>query len=111
MLTPSEAVKKFSHSSLQTLGTEQTIRYGMHNAIGNNAQQIYMQELVRIGEELSELKGSKDYWKLKQIFGYLQQSEIFFSMNSGSIREGYERAVNYFSILSDFRRAVLEEAK
>ena len=70
-----------------------------------------MQELLRIGEELSELKGSKDYWKLKQIFGYLQQSEIFFSMNSGGIREGYERAVNYFSILSDFRRAVLEEAK
>src|ERR1035437_1599017 len=99
MLTPSEAVKKFSHSNLQTLGTEQTIRYGMHNAIGNNAQKIYMQELLRIGEELSELKGSKTYWKLKQIFGYLQQSEIFFSMNSGSIREGYERAVNYFSIL------------
>jgi alpha-amylase len=111
MLTPSEAVKRFSHSRLQTLETEQTIRYGMHNAIGNNAQQLYMQELVKIGEELSELKGSKAYWKLKQIFGYLQQSEIFFSMNSGSIREGYERAVNYFSILSDFRRAVLEEAK
>jgi alpha-amylase len=30
-------------------------------------------------------------------------------MNSGNIGEGYERAVNYFSILSDFRRAVLEE--
>ncbi len=111
MLTPSEAVKIFSYSKLQTLGTEQTIRYGMHNAIGNNAQQLYMHELVRIGEELSELKGSKAYCNLRRIFGYLQQSEIFFSMNSGSTREGYERAVNYFSILSDFRRAVLEEPK
>jgi alpha-amylase len=81
----------------------------MHNAIGNHAQQLYLRELVRVGEELSRLKENKNYWKLKQIYGYLQQSEIFFSMNSGNIREGSERAINYFSILSDFRRAVLEE--
>ena len=68
-----------------------------------------LRELVRVGEELSQLKESKDYWKLKQVFGYLQQSEILFSMNSENIRDGYERAVNYFSILSDFRRAVLQE--
>lgn len=109
MCTPSEAVKSFEPLKLPTLGTEQTIRYGIHNAIGNHAQQLYLRELVRVGEELSELKENKDYRKLKQIFGYLQQSEIFFSMNSENMREGYERAVNYFSILSDFRRAVLEE--
>ncbi len=108
MLTPSEAVKRFAPLKLPTLRTEQTIRYGMHNAIGNHAQQLYLRELVRVGEELSGLKENKDYWKLKQVYGYLQQSEIFFSMNPGNIREGYERAVNYFSILSDFRRAVLE---
>jgi alpha-amylase len=109
MFTPSEAVKRFEPVKLPTLGTEQTIRYGMNNAIGNHAQQLYLRELVKVGEELSGLKENKDYWKLKQVFGYLQQSEIFYSMNSGNIREGYERAVNYFSILSDFRRAVLEE--
>jgi alpha-amylase len=109
MLTPSEAVKRFTPLRLPTLETEQTIRYGMHNAIGNHAQQLYLRELVRVGEELSELKGSKHYWKLKHLFGYLQQGEIFFSMNPGSVREGYEKALNYFSILSDFRRAVLEE--
>ena len=109
MLTPSEAVNKFAPLKLPALRTEQTIRYGMHNAVGNHAQQLYLRELVRVGEELSELKGSKHYWKLKQLFGYLQQGEIFFSMKPGSIRNGYERAVNYFSILSDFRRAVLEE--
>ncbi|RXA19024.1 alpha-amlyase [Methanosarcina sp. MSH10X1] len=109
MLTPVEAVKKFEPLKLPTLGTEQTIRYGMYNAVGNHAQQLYLRELVRIGEELSELKEKKDYRKLKEVYGYLQQSEIFFSMNPGNVREGYERAVNYFSILSDFRRAVLEE--
>jgi alpha-amylase len=109
MLTPSEAVKRFEPFKLPTLGTEQTIRYGMHNAIGNHAQQLYLRELVKVGEELSRLKENQDYKKLKQVFGYLQQSEIFYSMNSGNIREGYEKAVNYFSILSDFRRAVIEE--
>ncbi len=109
MFTPAEAVKRFEPLKLPTLGTEQTIRYGMHNAVGNHAQQLYLRELVRVGEELSGLKENKDYRKLKQVFGYLQQSEIFFSMNPGNIREGYERAINYFSILSDFRRAVLEE--
>lgn len=109
MLTPVEAVEKFTPSQLSALGKEQTIRYGMYNAVGNHAQQLYLRELVRVGEELSELKESKHYRKLKQLFGYLQQGEIFFSMNPGSIRDGYERAVNYFSILSDFRRAVLEE--
>lgn len=108
MLTPAEAVKRFKPLKLPTLATEQTIRYGMHNALGNHAQQLYLRELVRVGEELSELKGKKDYNKLRDVYGYLQQSEIFFSMNPGNIREGYERAVNYFSILSDFRRAVLE---
>jgi alpha-amylase len=109
MLTPSEATKKFEPLRLPTLGTQKTIRYGMHNAVGNHAQQLYLRELVRVGEELSELKDKKNYWKLKQVFNYLQQSEILFSMNPGNTREGYERAVNYFSILSDFRRAVLEE--
>lgn len=109
MLTPSEAVEKFTPQKLPTLRSEKTIRYGMHNAVGNHAQQLYLRELVRVGEELSRLKGKNDYWKLKQVFGYLQQSEIFFSMNPGTIREGYEKAVNYFSILSDFRRVVIEE--
>lgn len=109
MLTPVEAVEEFTPIQLPALKSEQTIRYGMHNAVGNHAQQLYLRELVRVGEDLSELKGSKHYWKLKQLFGYLQQGEMFFSMNPGSIRDGYERAVNYFSILSDFRRAVLEE--
>lgn len=109
MITPSEAVNRFSPSRLPTLGTEQTIRYGMNNAAGNHAQQLYLRELVRIGEELAEIKEKKDYHKLKQVFGYLQQSEILFSMGPGNSREGCERAVNYYSILSDLRRAVLEE--
>jgi alpha-amylase len=109
MITPSEAVNRFKPVKLSTLGIGQTIRYGMDNAIGNHAQQLYLRELVTVGEELSRLKKNKNYWKLKQVFGYLQQGDIFFSMNSGNIREGYERAVNYFSILSDLRRAVLEE--
>lgn len=109
MLTPSEAVKRFKPLRLPTLGTEQTIRYGMNNAVGNHAQQLYLRELVRIEEELSGLKGNVNYPRLKHVFGYLQQSEIFFSMNPGNVREGYERAVNYFSILSDLRRAILEE--
>jgi alpha-amylase len=109
MITPSEAVSRFSPLRLPTLGTEQTIRYGMNNAIGNHAQQLYLRELVRVGEELTEMKEKKNYQKLKQVFGYLQQSEILFSMNAGNAREGSERAVNYYSILSDLRRAVLEE--
>jgi len=110
MVTPSEAVSRFSPVKLPTLGTEQTIRYGMHNAAGNHAQQLYLRELVRVGEELSEIKEKKNYQKLKQIFGYLQQSEILFSMGPENAREGHERAVNYYSILSDLRRAVLEES-
>ncbi|WP_440957123.1 alpha-amylase [Methanosarcina sp. Mfa9] len=113
MLTPSEAVKRFKPVKLPTLKTEQTIRYGMHNALGNKAQQLYLRELVQIGEELKEVgrKGSPNYGKLKRVFGYLQQGDILFSMKSGeNIREGYEKAVNYYSILSDFRRAVLEES-
>lgn len=110
MITPSEAVGRFSPVKLPTLGTEQTIRYGMHNATGNHAQQIYLRELVRVGEELTEIKEKKNYQKLKQIFGYLQQSEILFSMGPENAREGHERAVNYYSILSDLRRAVLEES-
>ncbi|AKB17219.1 Alpha-amylase [Methanosarcina sp. WWM596] len=109
MITPSDAVSRFSPVRLPTLGTEQTIRYGMHNAVGNHAQQLYLRELVRVGEELAEIKEKKNYQKLKQVFGYLQQSEILFSMNTGNVREGSERAVNYYSILSDLRRAVLEE--
>ncbi|KKG14202.1 alpha-amlyase [Methanosarcina sp. 2.H.T.1A.6] len=109
MITPSEAVSRFSPLRLSTLGTEQTIRYGMHNAVGNHAQQLYLRELVRVGEELAEIKEKPNYQKLKHLFGYLQQSEILFSMNAGNAREGSERAVNYFSILSDLRRAVLEE--
>jgi alpha-amylase len=111
MLTPSEAIKRFTPQKLPALSTEQTIRYGMHNAVGNHAQQLYLRELVRIGEELSELRENQDYSRLKKVFGYLQQSELFFSMGSENIREGDEKAVNYFSILSDFRRAVLEAEK
>lgn len=109
MITPSEATSRFSPLRLPTLGTEQTIRYGMHNAVGNHAQQLYLRELVRVGEELAEIRKKDNYQKLKQVFGYLQQSEILFSMGSGNTREGYERAVNYYSILSDLRRAILEE--
>lgn len=109
MITPSEAVNRFNPVKLPTLGSEQTIRYGMHNAVGNHAQQLYLRELVRIGEELAEIKEKPNYQKLKQVFGHLQQSEILFSMGPENTREGYERAVNYYSILSDLRRAVLEE--
>ena len=110
MLTPSEAVKRFNSFKLPFLEREKTIRYGMNNAIGNHAQHLYLRELLNVGEELENAKQSHNYWKLKRVFGYLQQSEIFFAMNSGTnVREGYERAVNYFSILSDFRRAVIEE--
>lgn len=110
MLTPSEAVKRFRAFKLPALGREKTIRYGINSVIGNKAQQLYLKELADVGKELENAKQSPNYWKLKQIFGYLQQSELFFAMNSETnVREGYERAVNYFSILSDFRRAVIEE--
>jgi alpha-amylase len=109
MITPSEAVSRFTPLRLPTLETEQTIHYGMHNAVGNHAQQLYLRELVRVGDELTEIKEKKNYRKLKHVFGYLQQSEILYSMGPENTREGYERAINYYSILSDLRRAVLEE--
>lgn len=60
----------------------------MHNAVGNHAQQLYLRELVRVGEDLAEIKEKRSYQRLKQVFGYLQQSEILFSMGPGNTREG-----------------------
>lgn len=112
MLTPSEAIVRFSPKKLSTLQTEQTIRYGMHNVLGNRAQQLYFRELGRAGEDLRKIRELPNYEAFKRIFGYLQQSDLLFAMGTkNNSREGYEKALNYYSILSDFRRALLEERK
>lgn len=111
MLTPMEAVCRYKKLKLPTLRTESTARYGMHSLLGNHVQNLYLQELMIIGQELKDARETQQYDKLKLIYGCLQQSDILLDMNSNNFQLAYEHAVNNFSILSDFRRAVLEAGK
>ncbi|AFV22994.1 glycoside hydrolase family protein [Methanolobus psychrophilus R15] len=111
MVFPEEAAGMFRQAELPSLHSKMTARYGMHNLLGNHAQHLYMHELQSIGEELDKLKMHEDYAKLRTIYRYLQQSDIFLEMNAESQRLGYEKAVNNFSILSDMKRALTEAGK
>ncbi|ADI74189.1 glycoside hydrolase family 57 [Methanohalobium evestigatum Z-7303] len=110
METPSEAVKKHQKVKLDNLNIESTARFGMDSLTGNHMQNLYLCELMGINKDLQKIKESPDYNFLKQIYGYLQQSDIFLDMNYNNLPLAYERGVNNFSIISDFRRAVIEEA-
>lgn len=107
MILPEEAVKIYDERvDLKTLDSETAARYGMNSMLGNHAQHFYLKELSIMLEELknSNIKDSN----LHNIFGYLQQSDIFLDMDNTHNIMGYENAVNYLAILSDFRRAILE---
>ena len=111
MLYPEEAVERFKKEEMPSLSSKKTARYGMHNLIGNHAQHLYMHELVNIGKQIQNIKPeNKD--KMQALYRYLQQSEIFLEMkNDAYYGHGYEKAVNNFSIISDIKRALLEEVQ
>lgn len=108
MVTPEEASTKFKKKDLPPITNRSTSRYGMHNLLGNHAQHLYLHELINIGEMLQSIKGAPEYDKLNHIYRYLQQSEILLEMGSDNNNHGYEKAVNTFSAISDFKRAILE---
>ena len=108
MVTPEEALKSFKTKELPSIMNKSTSRYGMHNLVGNHPQHLYMHELVGIGKILESIKDSPEYDKMNCIYRYLQQSEILLEMGSDNNNQGYEKAVNTFSVLSDFKRALLE---
>nr|WP_244603440.1 alpha-amylase [Methanococcoides sp. NM1] len=108
MVTPEEALKKFKTKELPSIINKSTSRYGMHNLLGNHPQHLYLHELISIGEILQTLKDTPEYEKLNCIYRYLQQSEILLEMGSDNNNLGYEKAVNSFSAISDFKRALLE---
>ncbi|MBP2030682.1 alpha-amylase [Methanohalophilus levihalophilus] len=108
MITPEQARKKFEPKYLPSIWNKSTARYGMHNILGNHSQHLYIHELVGIGKALQEIQGGKEYEHLKHIYRCLQQSEILLEMNDENKHFGPERAVNVFSIISDLKRAILE---
>lgn len=108
MLYPEEATEKFRTERMPSLSSKSTARYGMHNLMGNHAQHLYMHELLNIGKQIDNIKdGNKD--KIQALYRHLQQSEIFLEMKNDGYGHGYEKAVNNFSILSDVKRALLED--
>ncbi|WP_406657793.1 alpha-amylase [Methanolobus sp. ZRKC2] len=111
MLLPEEAAGYFIERELPSLHSKKTARYGMHNLLGNHAQHLYMHELRSIGKELDDHSSNDNYKKLRNIYRYLQQSDILLEMNAEERRLGYEKAVNNFSILSDLKRALKEESQ
>ncbi|WP_406661189.1 alpha-amylase [Methanolobus sp. ZRKC3] len=108
MLHPEEAAEKFKAEKLPSLQSKKTARYGMHNLMGNHAQHLYLHEIQNIGKKIEKMKHG-DPGKMKAIFRYLQQSEILLEMGNDGYGHGYEKAVNNFSIISDIKRALLEE--
>ncbi|MGM0770206.1 MAG: glycoside hydrolase family 57 protein [Halobacteriota archaeon] len=108
IVTPEEAMKSFNAKDLPSIMNKSTSRYGMHNLVGNHAQHLYMHELVGVGKMLESIKDSAEYNKMNCIYRYLQQSEILLEMGSDNNNQAYEKAVNTFSVLSDFKRALLE---
>lgn len=108
MVTPEEALKKFQAKEFPSIMNKSTSRYGMHNLMGNHPQHLYLHELINTGKLLQSIKDAPEYKKLNCIYRYLQQSEILLEMGSENQTPGYEKAVNTFSVLSDFKRAILE---
>jgi alpha-amylase len=106
MLYPEEAVEKFEDEKMPALSSKQTARYGMHNMIGNHAQNIYMHELLNIEKQIKTGELNENNLTL---YRHLQQSEIFLEMKNDGYEHGYEKAVNNFSIISDIKRALLED--
>ena len=95
---------------MPSLRSKKTARYGMHNLMGNHAQHLYLHEILKIGKQIGKMKHG-DTEKLRAIYRYLQQSEIFLEMGSDGYGHGYEKAVNNFSIISDIKRALLEDGR
>lgn len=105
MLTPTEAVGRYDPIKLTPLETESVVKYGMFNLLGNHMQHLYFHELSDIGKYLENTKNPI----IQEIFGYLQQVDILSSMNAHNIQISFEVAMNNFSILSDFKRRIIEE--
>lgn len=105
LITPSEAIQRFSAVKLPGLQTETIVRYGMSNLLGNHMQHMYFHELNELGRYV-ERTSDRTFW---EIFGYLQQVDILSSMNSHNAPMSFEMAVNNFSILSDFKRRLIME--
>ncbi|WP_135612187.1 glycoside hydrolase family 57 protein [Methanococcoides sp. AM1] len=108
MVTPEEALKKFKTKELPSIMNRSTSRYGMHNLMGNHPQHLYLHELIEIGNIMESIKDAPEYNKLNCIYRYFQQSEILLEMGDENNNHGYEKAVNIFSAISDFKRAILE---
>ncbi|WP_440952194.1 glycoside hydrolase family 57 protein [Methanococcoides sp. FTZ1] len=108
MVTPEEALKMFKTKELPSIRNKSTSRYGMHNLMGNHPQHLYLHELIEMGNILESIKDAPEYDKMNCIYRYLQQSEIMLEMGSDNNNQGYEKAVNTFSVLSDFKRGLLE---
>ncbi|APH39989.1 alpha-amlyase [Methanohalophilus halophilus] len=111
MILPETAVDTFGHEPLETLKTNATSRYGLHNLVGNHIQHLYLYELIDIGKMLHEIRDSPGYHDLVYVYRCLQQSEILLEMGPENTHLGAERAVNVFSVISDLKRAILEEKK
>jgi hypothetical protein len=79
----------------------------MTNLLGNHMQHMYFHELNKLGNYIENTKDRM----FREIFGYLQQVDILSSMNSVNAPLSFEIAVNNFSILSDFKRRIIEEGK
>ncbi|MDO9517273.1 MAG: alpha-amylase, partial [Methanosarcinaceae archaeon] len=93
---------------LATLKTETTARYGMNSMQGNHMQNLYLNELITIGQELENIKDAGEYDTFNHIYGCLGQTDLLLDMNTNNMQVAYERGINLFSILSDMRRAILE---
>lgn len=107
LITPSEAIHRFDAGKLPALQTETVVRYGMSNLLGNHMQHMYFHELNELGKYIENTNNQM----FKEIFGYLQQVDILSSMNSHNAPLSFEVAVNNFSILSDFKRRIIEEGE
>jgi alpha-amylase len=111
IISPQTAVNVFEHENLETLKTNSTARYGLHNLVGNHIQHLYIHELTIVSKMLKDIRDSPAYSNLKYIYRCLQQSEILLEMGNENTNLGAERAVNIFSIISDLKRAILEAGK
>ncbi|MBW6517191.1 MAG: alpha-amylase [ANME-2 cluster archaeon] len=105
LITPSEAIHRFDAVKLPGLQTENLVKYGMSNLLGNHMQHMYFHELNELGHYVEKTRDPK----YRELFGYLQQVDILSSMNSHNTPMSFEMAVNNFSILSDFKRRLIME--
>ncbi|OYT62819.1 hypothetical protein B6V01_000955 [Methanosarcinales archaeon ex4572_44] len=93
LLTVSEAVSRFD--SVFYDGALHLSRLNLKHCLSNHMQHLYLHELGR----LSQIMGAGG----DEIFGYLQQADIFFEMGEEKPYP-FDYAVNTFSILSDYAR-------